>query len=257
MQAEILLYIMMYVLIFIFGTVVGSFVNVLIYRLPKKENIVVVNSHCMSCGHRLKWYDLVPLFSWMFLRGRCRYCGSKVSVQYPLVEAINGFGYVLIFLICGMNLSSILYVLCFSMLVAISVIDWRTYEIPFGLNVTIFVLGIIQCAVDYRNWPLYLIGMVGVSGFLLLLFIITGGRGIGGGDIKLMFAAGLLIGWKKSILALILGCIIGSVIHLILMKVSKKGRMLAFGPYLSAGILLAILFGDQLINRYMELFYFI
>ena len=249
MQAEILLYI----IIFLFGIVIGSFVNVLIYRLPKNENIVVVNSHCMSCGHQLKWYDLVPLFSWIFLRGKCRYCKEKISVQYPLIEAVNGFGYVLIFLVCGLNLSSILYSICFSMLVAISVIDWRTYEIPVGLNITILTLGIIQCILDYRNWSSYLIGMVCVSGFLFLLFIITGGRGIGGGDIKLMFAAGLLLGWKNIILALMLGCIIGSVIHIILMKVSNKGRMLAFGPYLSAGILLAILFGEQLIGWYLNL----
>ena len=252
MQAEIIL---LYIIIFIFGSVVGSFVNVLIYRLPKNENIVVVNSHCMSCGHKLGWYDLVPLFSWIFLRGRCRYCKEKISIQYPLVEAINGFGYVLIFLVCGLNLSSILYAICFSMLVAISVIDWRTYEIPLGLNITILALGVIQCVLDYRNWHIYLIGMVSVSGFLLLLFLLTGGRGIGGGDIKLMFAAGLLIGWQKIILALILGCIIGSIIHLILMKVSKKGRMLAFGPYLSAGILLAILFGEQIIDWYLGILF--
>lgn len=252
MQADIIL---LYIIIFIFGIVVGSFVNVLIYRLPKNENIVVVNSHCMNCGHRLGWYDLVPLFSWMFLKGRCRYCKTKISIQYPLVEAINGFGYVLIFAVCGFNISSILYALCFSMLVAISVIDWRTYEIPVGLNITILALGIIQCILDYRNWQLYLIGMVSVSGFLFILLLITGGRGIGGGDVKLMFAAGLLIGWKKIILALVVGCIIGSIIHLILMKVSKKGRMLAFGPYLSAGILLAILFGEQIINWYLGIFF--
>ena len=249
MQAEILLYI----IVFLFGIVIGSFVNVLIYRLPKNENIVVVNSHCMSCGHQLGWYDLVPLFSWIFLRGKCRYCKEKISVQYPLIEAVNGFGYVLIFLVCGMNLSSILYSICFSMLVAISVIDWRTYEIPVGLNITILTLGIIQCILDYRNWSSYLIGMVCVSGLLFLIFIITGGRGIGGGDIKLMFAAGLLLGWKNIILALMLGCIIGSIIHIILMKVSDKGRMLAFGPYLSVGILLAILFGDQIISWYLNL----
>ena len=249
MQAEILL--ILYIVIFIYGIMIGSFVNVLIYRIPKRENIAIEHSHCMNCGHRLRWYDLVPLFSWLFLRGKCRYCKSKISIQYPLVEFINGVGYVLIFVMCGLNLSSILYSLCFSMLVAITVIDWRTYEIPLGLNIVILTLGVIQCILDYGNWKLYLIGMVSVSGFLFLLMIITAGRGMGDGDVKLMFAAGLLLGWKKIILALIIGCILGSIIHLVLMKVSKKGRMLAFGPYLSAGILLAILFGDQLISLYI------
>ena len=248
MQTEILL---MYILIFISGIVIGSFVNVLIYRLPLHQNIAVEHSHCMNCNTRLRWYDLVPLFSWVFLRGKCRYCKSKISIQYPLVELINGFGYVLVFLICDWNLSSILYSLCFSMLVAISVFDWRTYEIPAGLNIAILTLGILQCVLDYKNWKLYLIGMVCVSGFLFLLFLLTKGRGIGGGDIKLMFAAGLLLGWQKIILALMIGCIVGSIIHLILMKVSDKGRMLAFGPYLSAGIFISILFGDTLITWYL------
>lgn len=248
MRAEILL---IYILVFVYGIVIGSFVNVLIYRLPLHQNIAVEHSHCMNCNSRLRWYDLVPLFSWLFLRGKCRYCKSKISIQYPLVEAINGFGYVLIFLICGLNLSSILYSLCFSMLVAISVIDWRTYEIPAGLNVAILVLGIAQCVLDYKNWHTYLIGMVCVSGFLFLLFLLTKGRGIGGGDIKLMFSAGLLLGWQKIILALMIGCIIGSIIHLILMKVSDKGRMLAFGPYLSAGIYVSMLFGEPLITWYL------
>ena len=83
-----------YVICFIFGIIIGSFVNVLIYRLPLHENIVTENSHCMTCGHKLKWYDLFPLFSYLFLRGKCRYCKAKLSVQYPLVEFINGLFYV-------------------------------------------------------------------------------------------------------------------------------------------------------------------
>ncbi len=249
MQAEILLYI----IFFMYGIVIGSFVNVLIYRLPLHENFTTEHSHCMTCGHQLKWYDLVPLFSWIFLRGHCRYCKTKLSVQYPLVEAINGVGYVLIFYVCGFNLSSMLFVLCFSILSAIAVIDWRTFEIPVGLNIAIAVLGAAHVALDYRNFAYYLIGMVSVSGFLLLLYFITGGRGIGGGDIKLMAAAGLLLGWKHIILALVLGCLIGSVVHLTLMKIQHKGRMLAFGPYLSAGIFITILFGDRLINWYISL----
>ena len=242
--------ILIYITAFVFGIVIGSFVNVLIYRIPLNENIVTEHSHCMKCNHKLAWYDLVPLFSWVFLKGKCRYCKEKISIQYPLVELINGIGYVLIFLLCGINITSMLYAICFSMLVALSVIDWNTYEIPFGINVTIFVLGVINAAIHYNNIVYYLIGMACVSLFLLFLYIITGGRGIGGGDIKLMAAAGLLLGWKHIILALVLGCIIGSIIHIILMKVCDKGRMLAFGPYLSVGIVISMLCGEQLLNWY-------
>ena len=252
MQPEMIL---IYITAFIFGLVIGSFVNVLIYRIPKKENIVTKHSHCMVCEHKLGWYDLVPLFSWLFLRGRCRYCKAKLSIQYPLVEFINGAGYLLIFILCGINITSVCYSIAFSMLVAISVIDWRTYEIPIGLNITIFVMGVINAAVNYNNILNYLIGMVCVSLFLLLLYMVTGGRGIGGGDIKLMAVAGLLLGWKNIILALVLGCIIGSIIHLTLMKVSNKGRVLAFGPYLSAGIVIAMLWGNRIVEWYVRIIF--
>lgn len=243
-----------YALAFVFGLIIGSFVNVLIYRLPAHENITTEHSHCMACNHKLKWYDLFPLFSWLFLGGKCRYCKAKISVQYPLVELINGIGYALIFIFNGINVTSVCYALSFSMLVALSVIDWRTYEIPFGLNVTILVMGAINLAFNYQDFLYYIIGMVSVSGFLFILYLVTGGRGIGGGDIKLMFAAGLLLGWKHIILALILGCIIGSVVHIILMKVCDKGRMLAFGPYLSVGITISMLCGNQLLNWYLGIF---
>lgn len=251
MLAEMIL---IYIIVFVYGIVIGSFVNVLIYRLPEHQNIVTERSHCMSCGHKLGWYDLVPLFSWLGLRGKCRYCGTKISVQYPIIEAINGFGYVLILFVNGINLSSILYMLCFSILVAIAVIDWRTYEIPVGLNIAILVLGVAGTVADYRNVWYHLIGMVCVSGFLLLLYIITKGRGIGGGDIKLMGAAGLLLGWKHIIFALVIGCIIGSVVHIILMKIKGKGRVLAFGPYLAVGLFIVMLWGSQLIDWYVGFF---
>lgn len=239
---------------FLYGIVIGSFVNVCIYRIPKKENIAVNPSHCMTCNHVLAWYDLVPLFSWIFLRGKCRYCGEKISWQYPLVEFINGVGYVWIFFVSGINIGCILYCLTFSALVALSVIDWRTFEIPIGINAFILVLGIIATIIDYQNILNHIIGFVCVSGFLLILYYATKGRGIGGGDVKLMAVAGLLIGWKNIILALILGAILGSVIHIARMKISGEEHMLAFGPYLSAGIVLAMLYGDKMISWYLGFF---
>lgn len=243
--------ILLYIIIFLYGIVVGSFVNVLIYRIPLHENIATEHSHCMTCNTRLRWYDLVPLFSWIMLKGRCRYCKARISAQYPVIELINGCGYVLVFMFNGLNLSSILYVMAFSMLTAITVIDMRTYEIPVGLNIAIGVLGIINMAFDFSNLAYYAIGMVSVSSFLLILYLVTKGRGIGGGDIKLMAAAGLLLGWKHIILALIIGCILGSIIHIALMKICKKDRMLAFGPYLSAGIFIVMLFGDKILDWYV------
>ena len=242
--------ILLYVVIFFFGVVVGSFLNVCIYRIPKKEDIVKINSHCMTCNYKLKWYDLVPIFSYICLGGRCRKCKTKLSIQYPLIEGLNGILYVLVVAVNGLTIESLLYCLLFSALVTLSVIDFRTYEIPFGINLFILTLGLIKLALDYRNFLNYLIGFISVSGFLYLLFLLTKGRGIGGGDIKLMAASGLVLGWKCNILALAIGCIVGSIIHIIRMKVSKQDHVLALGPYLSVGIMIAALWGDFLLQWY-------
>ena len=242
------------IIIFLYGIVIGSFLNVLIYRLPKHENIATKRSHCMECGYQLKWYDLIPLFSYLFLRGRCRKCGTRISIQYPIIEAVNGILYVLIFLRYGLTIETLLYCLLFSALLALSVIDFRTFEIQVGFNIFILILGLVRVATDYKNWLLYLIGLVSVSLFLFAIFAISKGRGIGGGDVKLMAATGLLLGWKLNLLGFVMGCILGSVIHIIRMKVSKEGRTLAMGPYLSLGVVLTVFFGEYIISWYMSFF---
>jgi leader peptidase (prepilin peptidase)/N-methyltransferase len=137
-------------------------------------------------------------------------------------------------------------------LIVLSLIDWRTYEIPFGINVYLFILGIIREVYDGISATIILDFLI-VSGFLMLIYIVTKGKGIGGGDIKLMAVAGLLLGSKLVLVAFILGCFYGSVIHIIRMKISKADHMLAMGPYLSAGILTAAWFGEQIIAWYTVL----
>ena len=240
----------LYLPIFLYGIVIGSFLNVCIYRIPLGESIAKERSHCMTCGYQLRWFDLVPLFSWLALRGKCRKCKTPISPQYPIIEAVNGVLYVLIFAVNGMNLVSILYCLMASALLALSVIDFRTYEIPFGFNVFIGVLGLIRIFTDLDNWSEYVIGFFAVSVLLEIILVASKGRAIGGGDVKLMAAAGLLVGWKLIILAFFIGCILGSVIHIIRMKVSHAEHVLAMGPYLSAGVLISALWGMQFINWY-------
>ncbi len=244
--------IIFYIIIFLYGIVIGSFLNVCIYRLPKKENIAKVRSHCMNCGYQLKWYDLVPVFSYLCLRGRCRKCKEKISIQYPVIEALNGVLYCIIFAEYGFSIETLLYALLFSALITLSVIDFRTYEIPLGINIFILALGLVRLVTDYTDWLGYAIGLFCVSGFLYIIYVATKGRGIGGGDIKLMAACGLLIGWKLVILGFVLGCIVGSVIHIIRMKVSGEGHVLAMGPYLAVGVMISVLYGNQLINWYLS-----
>ena len=243
--------ILLFLIIFLYGIVIGSFLNVCIYRLPKKENIVKVRSHCMNCGYQLKWYDLVPIFSYLALGGRCRKCKTRISVQYPIIEALNGILYLIVFIRFGMSVDSLLYCLLFSALLTLSVIDFRTYEIPVGINVFILLLGLVRVVTDWSNWSDYLIGFLAVSIFLYLIYIVTKGRGIGGGDVKLMAVCGLVLGWKLVVLGFFLGCIIGSICHLIRMKVSDADHVLAMGPYLSVGVMIATLFGNQMIHWYL------
>ncbi|MDE7430285.1 MAG: prepilin peptidase [Lachnospiraceae bacterium] len=241
---------MLYSIIFLFGIVIGSFLNVCIFRIPNKEDIVKTGSHCMSCGYRLKWYDMIPVASYLALRGKCRKCGAKLSVQYPLIEAANGILYVCIVWTGGLSIESLLYCLMASALIVLSVIDFRTYEIPFGINLFILALGLIRVVTDLQHILNYLIGLLAVSIVLAVLYYASGGRAIGGGDVKLMAACGLLLGWKLIILAFLLGCVLGAVIHVIRMKVSGEGRVLAMGPYLSLGVLISALWGEQMLNWY-------
>ena len=150
----------------LYGIVIGSFLNVLILRIPLKESITLKRSHCMTCGHTLSWYELIPLFSYLFLGGKCRHCKAHISAQYPIVEATNGILYVIFFLAKGITIETFLYCLCASALLALSVIDWRTKEIPTGFILFILTLGLVRLFTDLGNWSQYVIGLFAVSGFL-------------------------------------------------------------------------------------------
>ncbi len=269
-----------YLFVFIFGICIGSFLNVCILRIPLKETIVTERSHCMKCGHNLAWYDLFPLFSYLFLGGKCRYCKTKISKQYPIVEFTNGLLVVLCFMIGGfwphqiidtIDVSNtdvflfgllVLFLSCIlcSTLIVITVIDWRTFEIPIGTNIVILVLGIVRLVaslIEYgsnANWLEYVIGFFVVSVPLAVIYYVSKGRAIGGGDVKLMAVAGLFLGWKLALVALIAGCLYGSVIHIIRMKISGEGKQLAMGPYLSAGIVTALWFGKYIVEWYSGFF---
>ena len=152
-----------------------------------------------------------------------------------------------------MTIDSLLYCLLISALLVLSIIDFRTYEIPLGINIFILILGIVRVATDFSHVLDYVSGFLAVSLVLAILYYVSQGRAIGGGDVKLMAVCGLLLGWKLILLAFFLGCILGSVIHVIRMKVSGADRVLAMGPYLSLGILLAVLWGNTMIQWYLGL----
>ena len=249
-----------YIIVGVFGVCIGSFLNVLIFRIPKHEEFVKTSSHCMTCGHKLAWYDNIPLISYIMIGGKCRYCKTKLSPQYPIIEALNGAVWVGLFLIRGWSYTTFLECFLFSALLVLSIIDFRTYEIENGFHIFIFALAIINavllCLSGNGIWWDYLIGAFAASVPLAIIFFISKGKAIGGADPKLMFACGAFLGWKGALLALGVGCIFGAIIHPIRMKVGKADRVLAMGPYLSAGVMFAILFGEKLITMYLSLFGF-
>ncbi|MBO6108197.1 MAG: prepilin peptidase [Eubacterium sp.] len=257
-EAEIAeLWYILYPVVFIYGIVIGSFLNVCICRIPKHENIVRVNSHCMACGHRLKWYDLFPLFSWIFLRGKCRYCGEKISVQYPVIEALNGILYIVVFYINGWSLESVLWCIVTSCLIVLSVIDFRTMLIPVGTYIIILFVGVIHLIIDLDNWSDYVFGAVAAGAFLLIIAFafrfITGKSGLGLGDIELMACAGMCLGLSRVFFAIIIGCVAGAVIEGIKIAITKKRGRFAFGPYLAAAIYICLLWGADMYEWYMGL----
>lgn len=156
--------------------------------------------------------------------------------------------------VCGFSVRFLLYALTASALLGLSVVDLAIYEIPPQFNLFILAVGIAATALDFRNWLSHLVGMFLVSGIFYLIALATKGNGMGGGDIKLMASAGLLLGWQKILLVMVLGCIFGAVLHGIMMVFSKKEHMLAFGPYLSAAALLVMCYGDGILQWYIESF---
>ena len=214
--------------------------NVCIYRIPRKEDIVLERSHCMSCGNVLKWYELIPVISFLIQGGKCRSCKTKLSMQYPLIELANGLIYIWIFAVKGFGLESVLFCACASTLIVISMIDFRTYEIPFGCNLVILALGAVRLILDLPHWYDYVIGFFTVSGIFMIIYWITRGNGIGGGDIKLAGATGLVLGLPASLTASCLG-LTGFVMYGCMVclwnrfKGKRDKEAFPVGPFLAGG----------------------
>lgn len=251
-------YIMCYGMVFLYGITIGSFLNVCIYRIPQGRSVIHGRSSCMNCKESIRWYDLIPVISFTLLHGKCRNCKCKLSIQYPMIELINGILYVFVFIRYGWNIHAVLSALLISCLIVVTVIDWRTYTINLMIPIFISLLGIMNMLLVFQEQRVIaaiypnLLGAIIVSGFLLFLYLCTSGKGVGMGDISLMAGAGLFLGWKLIVLAFLFGAILGAVIHSIRMRVDKSNHVLAFGPYLSIGIVIAVFFGTDIIQWYIN-----
>ncbi|HEY3308481.1 MAG TPA: prepilin peptidase [Desulfuromonadaceae bacterium] len=248
------------IIAFIFGAVVGSFLNVCIFRMPNNESVVSPPSHCPSCDYRIRWYDNIPLVSYLLLKGRCRGCRTHISLQYPLVEFINGLLTLLLFLRYGPSLIFLVLFMFCSALVVITFIDLEHQIIPDEVSLSGIIIGfILSFFLPGLGWLNSLIGIVLGGGSLLLVACsyqwLTGKEGMGGGDIKLLAMMGAFLGWKSVPFIIFASSLVGSLVGITIMLVQKKDSKLAipFGPYLAFGAVLYIFYGRQLIQWYLTI----
>ena len=246
-------------IVFVYGLVIGSFINVLIYRVPRSESIAFPSSHCPKCGNSLKWYDNIPVVSFVILKGRCRYCGDRISAQYPLIELVNAFSYLLLYIRLNLSTEFIFLALLTSILLAIAVIDIKEQVIPDSLVISILILTIIYRVTIYLLYGtvfgLYNSILGALLGLLLFVFIVLVSRGgMGAGDVTLVTAFGFVLGWKNLLVSILLSFIVGAIVSLILLGSGKKTRKdpIPFGPFLIIGFYLSYFFGNEIIRSYYE-----
>lgn len=240
--------------IFCLGIIIGSYLNVCIYRLPRNISTAKGRSFCPECNHQLHALDLIPIFSYVFLCGKCRYCKSSICLRYPVIEAITGLLLVLVYMRFGFTVQTLLYSLVSCILLVIAVIDIDTMEIHDRMHVLIGIIAGILLYVSAGDMLYHILGALIVSVPLYVLMVISKG-GVGGGDIKLMAASGLLLGAFEIVLAMIIGSISAGLIAFLLILTKRRTRkdVIAFGPYLCAGIFISMLYGTHLISWYIGL----
>jgi leader peptidase (prepilin peptidase) / N-methyltransferase len=258
-------------LIFALGASVGSFLNVVIYRLPAGQSLLHPPSRCPNCGKRLKFYDNVPVWGWLKLKGRCRYCHHPIARRYVLVESATGALFVLAFWAFSLSLPLLGYWAFFSWLMALALIDLDTLTLPNSLTQSGLIAGLaFQALLGWthsgtiagtinQGW----IGVVGVvvgiwvfDAITILGSIAFGQTAMGGGDAKLAAMMGAWLGWRHLLLAGFLGCVLGAIVGggALMLRLLSRRQPMPFGPFLAVGAVLTAFWGDAIVSAYMRLF---
>jgi len=240
--------------VFIFGLIMGSFYNVVIYRVPNHQSIVYGSSHCPNCEKTIQAIDLIPVLSFIFLKGKCRYCKQTIAWRYPLVELLTALLFTLVYLRYGYSLYTSLGIIMSSLLIIIAFIDIDTMEISDTLQILLLIIALCTLFISPLPWLDHLIGLFIISLPFLLIALITGA--MGGGDIKLIAVGGLLLGYQAVLVAFFIASVSGGIYASYLLIFKHKGRktMVAFGPFICLGIYFAYLYGFQLYTLYLSLF---
>ena len=262
-------------MVFVFGAVVGSFLNVCVHRMPHGESIVLPPSHCPHCHERIHWTDNIPLVSYVALRGKCRYCGAPISPRYVLIEFLTAMLFLLIWLKLtpwqhppphGIDFVKVpIYWLVIAGLIVATFIDFEHYIIPNEITLGGIVLGLVLSAIhpQLMDTSSILIGLwrsllgVIVGGVTLLVIAIVGEKifkkeAMGMGDVKLIAAIGAFLGWQATLFTIFVSSLFGGVIGLILVLTTKKGwqSRIPYGPYIALGALIWMFCGDEIMNWY-------
>ena len=250
-----------YIIIFIFGTLIGSFLNCLIYRLENKKSFVSGRSFCPRCKHKLAWYDLIPIFSFIFLKAKCRYCKKKISWQYPIVELTTGLLFLLIvsYQLSIFNFINLVFLFfIFSSMLAIFIYDLKHFIIPDKIIYPLIVITLFYSIINNQLSIINcLLAGIGAALFFLSIYLISKGKWLGFGDVKLALFLGLFLGWPNIILSLFLSFFIGAIIGVGLMLFKGKGlkSQVPFAPFLILGSFIAFFWGERLFNWYFSLIF--
>ncbi len=245
------------IFVFICGLIFGSFFNVCIFRIQKGESIAYPPSHCTSCSNELKWYDLVPVLSYVVLKGKCRYCKEKISLRYPIIELITGILFYLIFLKYGIDILTIKFIVFISLLIVIGMIDFDTTDVYSSTTITgmaagvIFILVGVYYKIDVAV-PFILGGLLG--GTIIAIIILTT-KGMGWGDAEICLLCGLFLGWKLTVVMLMLSFVLGGIVGMLLIALKIKGRKdyIAFGPFITIAAMITVFLGQNMINYYFSI----
>lgn len=250
-----------YTIIFILGTVIGSFLNVCIYRIPEKLSIVKPRSRCGNCGTTLKSMDLIPILSWLFLKGKCRYCGAKVSVRYLLVELLEGVLFVLVYTFFGYSWMTPIMWCFFAYLTVVLFIDLDHRIIPNKLVLFGCVIGFMPVVYHYLDaYPLYyshnllepLVSMLVPPALMLLMsflsLILFRKNGMGMGDVKIYLPIGLFLGWQLALMSIWFSFFLGGLFGLVWIFILRKSKtdMIPFAPFIVIGTIVSVLIGKSI-----------
>jgi leader peptidase (prepilin peptidase) / N-methyltransferase len=242
----------------VIGAVIGSFLNVVIVRLPRNESLVAPRSRCRACGTELQWFDNIPLLSFLALRGACRACGASISWRYPAIEAVTA----LLFAVAAWRSASttdlLVAWLFLASLVAIAGIDLEHQIIPDRITLPGIVVGFVTSLLGTRvSWLESLLGVVAVGGLLVAVVVVSGG-GMGGGDVKLGSMMGAFLGYKLALLGLFLAVILGGLaaFALLFSGIRRRKDPIPFGPFLAIGAAIAMLWGGSILTWYLNAFSF-